>query len=152
MVLHSVTLWTGAWESGSGWGLTTIIIYNPLSKLCGQGPGRVGVASDWGLTTIIIYNPLSNFVGRGLGEWEWLGPGSTKIITLCNTPKNLPTLLTNFGFGSLPLSHSLNYPPFLSSVPLSHALTHGGLHSGLRPRAPTSIEGFWFFSTFISRM
>ncbi len=21
MVLHSVTLWTGAWESGSGWGL-----------------------------------------------------------------------------------------------------------------------------------
>jgi hypothetical protein len=24
--------------------------------------------------------PLSNFVDRGLGEWEWLGPGSTKII------------------------------------------------------------------------
>jgi hypothetical protein len=23
--------------------------------------------------------PLSNFVDRGLGEWEWLGPGSTKI-------------------------------------------------------------------------
>ncbi len=22
--------------------------------------------------------PLSNFVDRGLGEWEWLGPGSTK--------------------------------------------------------------------------
>jgi hypothetical protein len=37
--------------------------------------------------------PLSSFVNRGLGEWEWLGPGSTKIITLCNTPKNLHTLV-----------------------------------------------------------
>ncbi len=24
--------------------------------------------------------PLSNFVDRGLGEWEWLGPGSTKCF------------------------------------------------------------------------
>ncbi len=46
MVLHSVTLWTGAWESGSGWGL--------------------GVPNYFG------------------GPWA---------ITLCNTPKNLPTLV-----------------------------------------------------------
>jgi hypothetical protein len=63
--------------------------------------------------------PLSNFVDRGLGEWEWLGPGSTKIITLCNTPKNLPTLVLAPSL----FPHSLNYPPFLSSVPLSHTLT-----------------------------
>jgi hypothetical protein len=89
--------------------------------------------------------PLSNFVDRGLWEWEWLGPGSTKIsahgppkwyfwmalcytqpITLCNTPKNLPTLVLAPSL----FPHSLNYyppffssPPFLSSVPLSHTLT-----------------------------
>jgi hypothetical protein len=40
MVLHSVTLWTGAWESGSGWGLgvpkltkTIYIIIIPLMVL-----------------------------------------------------------------------------------------------------------------------
>jgi hypothetical protein len=27
--------------------------------------------------TNIFLGPLSNFVDRGLGEWEWLGPGST---------------------------------------------------------------------------
>jgi hypothetical protein len=33
MVLHSVTLWTGAWESGSGWGLGV-----PKLSLCVTGP------------------------------------------------------------------------------------------------------------------
>jgi hypothetical protein len=26
--------------------------------------------------------PLSNFVDRGLGEWEWLGPGSTNFFNI----------------------------------------------------------------------
>jgi hypothetical protein len=80
MVLHSVTLWTGAWESGSGWGL--------------------GVPNHFG------------------GPWA---------ITLCNTPKNLPTLV---------LAPSL-FPHSLNSLSLR---SHGGLHSGLRTRVPTSLK------------
>jgi hypothetical protein len=78
--------------------------------------------------TMVLLNgpPLSNFVDRGLGEWEsgsgW-GLGVPKMVllngTLCNTPKNLPTLV----LASSLFPHLLNYPPFLSSVPLSHTLT-----------------------------
>ncbi len=84
----------------------------PLSNFVDRGPGRVGVA----------------------GAWEY-----QNYHFVCNTPKNLPTLVLAPSL----FPHSLNYPPFLSSVPLSHTLTvitcfSRGLHSGLRPRAPTS--------------
>jgi hypothetical protein len=58
--------------------------------------------------------PLSNFVDRGLGEWEWLGPGSTKI--------NKDYLYYNFAHGPqngpCPLSH--NTATFLSLKPVLH--------------------------------
>jgi hypothetical protein len=104
MVLHSVTLWTGAWESGSGWGLgvpnhfggpwsitlcntpknlPTLVLAPSLfpHSLNSLSLRSLFVTHNSAQSLMVLLNgpPLSNFVDRGLGEWEWLGPGSTKI-------------------------------------------------------------------------
>jgi hypothetical protein len=94
----------------------------------------------------MVLHPVTLWTGGG-GGWEWLGPGSTKIsahgppkwyfwmalgytqpITLC---KNLPTLVLA---PSLFPHEPLDWPKVTG--------THGGLHSGLRPRAPSSVIYF----------
>ncbi len=47
----------------------------------------------------------------------------TQPITLCNMPKNLPPAVPGLVLAPSLFPHSLNYPPFLSSIPLSHTLT-----------------------------
>jgi hypothetical protein len=59
--------------------------------------------------------PLSNFVDRGLGEWEWLGPGSTKINKDYLYIIIPLMVLQN---GACPLSH--NTATFLSLKPVLH--------------------------------
>jgi hypothetical protein len=82
--------------------------------------------------------PLSNFVDRGLGEWEWLGPESTKNITLCNTPKNLLTLVLAPSL----FPHSLNFVDRgLGAPKLSLCVT--------RPK--TYLLWFWFPPFFLIR-
>jgi hypothetical protein len=86
IVLHSVTLWTGAWESGSGWGLGV-----PKLSLCVTCP-----------KTYLL--------------WFWLPP--------------------SFPIRSITFPFSL---PFLSAtLSLWSRVSHRGLQSGFRPRAPIS--------------
>ncbi len=104
-----------------------------LKNLLTKWPIKIVVISIYefrSVLTMVLLNgpPLSNFVDRGVGEWEWLGPGSTKMALFLLHSQSLCV--------TRPKTYLLWFwlPP---SFPI---LTHGGLHSGLRPRAPTSNQ------------
>jgi hypothetical protein len=56
-----------------------------LMKL-GFGPHLYYNSAQSSKMVLLNGPPLSNFVDRGLGEWEWLGPGSTNFFFIILIP------------------------------------------------------------------
>jgi hypothetical protein len=58
---------------------TRVSTFSPQIDEFGGRLASLYYNSAQSLMVLLNGPPLSNFVDRGLGEWEWLGPGSTKI-------------------------------------------------------------------------
>jgi hypothetical protein len=71
--------------------------------------------------------PLSNFVDRGLGEWEWLGPGSTHCGRLTG-----PTLfgaweILGYGFQDMVFrTWDLNFGTWMWDLNFGTWISHRG--------------------------